>query len=76
MDKKRYIYNVYNFLNNTRGEIADYEIIELLKTINFEKEDSYKVTQEDITYLSNLLMSGDNEEEFYNYLIEKERGTN
>ena len=68
MKKREYIYNVYNFLNNTYGEIDEVGVKELLLVLNCEKEYYNVLKQEDITYLSDSIRSGDEEEEFYSYL--------
>lgn len=61
-----YIYNVYNFLNNTQGMIKDYQLKYLCELLEIDYE---KVTSEDYKILNDLLESGDKEEQFYNYLI-------
>lgn len=61
-----YIYNVYNFLNNTQGMIEDYQLKYLCELLEIDYE---KVTSEDYKILNDLLESGDKEEQFYNYLI-------
>ena len=61
-----YIYNVYNFLNNTQGMIKDYQLKYLCELLEIDYE---KVTSEDYKILNDLLESGEKEEQFYNYLI-------
>lgn len=61
-----YIYNVYNFLNNTQGMIKDYQLKYLCELLEIDYE---KITSEDYKILNDLLESGEKEEQFYNYLI-------
>lgn len=61
-----YIYNVYNFLNNTQGMIEDYQLKYLCELLEIDYEE---ITSEDYKNLNDLLESGDKEEQFYNYLI-------
>lgn len=63
---KQYIYNIYNFLNNTKGEIYDYELKFICESLEIDYE---KTTIEQFKKLNELIETGDREEEFYDYLI-------
>ena len=56
---------IYNFLNNTKGNIYHYELQYLYDTYNIDRF----ICDTDIEYLSELIENGNEEDTFINYFI-------